>query len=320
VSDSTAFPLSVAPLSASPNTPSATASPASPATRIGVALGGGSARGYAHIGALAALERHGLAPDLVVGTSFGAIIGALYAAGLSPAQIAETATNVRLRDLWRVLDFGLHRAALFHGDRLEAYLDALLEGRHFSDLTRDFAVIATDLTSGERVALQTGPLARALRASASMPGVFAPVVWEDKRLVDGGLGSPMPLSTLEGYDVDLAIGIGVGLEGSESGAIRLAQRCLKAPWGQRVYLSLRDRPGDHPLRQLGRSFAHTLTAWQSVQMLSEEDLYVHAKPPIHWLNFHRAQDAIRAGEAALEEFIPRIQRALELASFPEREC
>lgn len=275
-----------------------------------MALGGGSARGYAHIGALAALERHDLAPDLVVGTSFGAIVGALYASGLSPLQIAETASSMRLRDLWRVLDFGLHRAALFSGDRLEGYLDALLDGRHFSDLGRELVVVATDLVSGERVALQTGSLARALRASASMPGVFSPVAWEGRQLVDGGLGSPMPLSTLEGHEVDVAIGIGVGLEGSESGAIRFARRCLKAPWGQRVYLSLRDRPGAHPLRGLGRSFAHTMTAWQTPHVLSEDALYVHAKPPINWLNFHQAELAISAGEAALEGFIPRIRQAM----------
>ena len=99
--------------------------------RIGVALGGGSARGYAHIGALSCLERHGFAPELIVGTSFGAIVGALYAAGLSPEEIAETANSVRWRDFSKVLDFGLHRAALFSGDKLESYLDELVEGRSF---------------------------------------------------------------------------------------------------------------------------------------------------------------------------------------------
>lgn len=284
--------------------------PAKP-LRIGVALGGGSARGYAHIGALASLERHALAPDLIVGTSFGAIVGALYAAGLSPAEIAQTAGELRLRDLHRVLDFGLHRAALFSGERLESYLDELLGGRHFSDLERELVVVATDLVSGKRVALQRGPLARALRASASMPGVFSPVVIDGRLLVDGGLASPMPLSTLEGHEVDIAIGIGVGLEGGDSGAIRFAQRCLKAPWGQRAYLRLRDHPGAHPLRQLGRSFAHTMTAWQTPYGLAEDALYIHAKPPISWLDFRRAELAITAGEVALDDFIPKIRLAME---------
>lgn len=279
--------------------------------RIGVALGGGSARGYAHIGALACLERHCLAPDLVVGTSFGAIVGALYAAGFSPSEIAAIASGVRLRDLSRLLDFGLHRAALFSGERLEAYLDELFEGRHFSDLERELVVVATDVVSGERVALQQGPLARALRASASMPGVFSPVEIDGRQLVDGGLGSPMPLSTLEGHEVDVAIGIGVGLEGTDSGALRFAQRCLTTPWGQRVYIMLRDRPGAHPLRQLGRSLAHTMTAWQTPYGLDDDALYVHARPPISWLNFRRADLAIIAGEAALEGFIPKIRQAVE---------
>jgi predicted acylesterase/phospholipase RssA len=278
--------------------------------RIGVALGGGSARGFAHIGALTCLERHGFAPDLVVGTSFGAIVGALYAAGRSPRQIALTANSVRWRDLSKVLDFGLHKAALFSGDKLEAYLDELLEGRGFADLQRSLVVVATDLATGERVNLASGSLARALRASASMPGVFSPVAIDGRLLVDGGIGSPIPLATLEGFDLDLALGIGAGLEGADSGALRFAQRWLGTRMGQRVHRRLRDHPGAHPMRQLGRSLAHTMTAWQTPQGLAEGALYVHTRPPISWLNFRGAEVAMTAGDAALETYMPRLREAL----------
>ena len=278
--------------------------------KIGVALGGGSARGFAHIGALACLERNGLTPDLVVGTSFGAIVGALYGMGLSPREIAETANGVRWRDLSRVLDFGLHKAALFSGDKLESYLDDLVGGRSFSDLERPLVVVATDLATGERVDLDSGPLARALRASASMPGVFSPVEIAGRFLVDGGLGSPIPLSTLEGHDLDIALGIGAGLEEADSGAIRVAQRWLTTRMGQRVHQNLRDHPGAHPMRQLGRSLAHTMTAWQTPQVLADGALYVHTKPPISWFNFRGAEVAMTAGDAALEGYLPTLHKAL----------
>ncbi len=280
--------------------------------KIGVALGGGSARGFAHIGALSCLERHGFVPDLIVGTSFGAIVGSLYAAGLTPKEIAQTANSMRWRDLSKVLDFGLHKAALFSGDKLEAYLDELVEGRDFSDLKRKLVVVATDLATGEPVNLSTGPLAKALRASASMPGVFSPVELDGRFLVDGGLGSPLPLATLEGYDLDIALGIGAGLEEADSGAIRFAQRWLTTWMGQHVHKTLRDHPGAHPMRQLGRSLAHTMTAWQTPQILSDEALFVHTNPPISWFNFRGAEVAMTAGDAALEGYIPRLKKALSV--------
>ncbi|HEX7021685.1 MAG TPA: patatin-like phospholipase family protein [Trueperaceae bacterium] len=284
---------------------------------IGVALGGGSARGYAHIGALRCLERNGLAPDVVVGTSFGALIGALYAAGLGIPELTRRATDVRRRDLLRqVPDFGLHKAALFRGDRLENYFDELVEGRNFADLACRFVVVATDVDSGERVLLNDGSLARALRASASMPGIFAPVEYQGRRLVDGGLGSPVPLDTLEEQDVDIAIGIGVGLESQDSAAIRLALRCLDTPWGARMYARMRDHEGSHPLRVLGRALAYSASAWRPEEISAGEALHVKARPPIGWLNFHKADQAIEAGEAALEAFLPTLREALQNSGGP----
>ncbi len=276
--------------------------------RIGLALGGGSARGYAHIGVLASLERHGLEPQIVVGTSFGALVGALYASGKDADALAEFATSQRTRDLVpQLMDFGLHKAALFRGDKLESYLDRLVEGRHFADLSREFAVVATDVDSGERVVLQEGSLARALRASATLPGIFAPVEIGGRRLVDGGLGSPVPVTTLEDFNVDLSLGIGVGMQGCDSASIRWALRCLKTPLGQRFYRGLRDSEGGHPLQVLGRAVAHTVNSWRG-QSVPEGAHHVQAKPPISWLNFHKATPAIRAGDDALEAYAPALLR------------
>ncbi len=284
--------------------------------RVGVALGGGSARGYAHIGALASLERHGFPPDIVVGTSFGAVIGALYAAGRSPADLRAEAAAMRRRDVFpHIADFGLHKGALFGGRRLEEYFDAMVEGRSFEDLGRFLVVVATDVDTGERVMLSSGALAPALRASASIPGVFAPAIVDGRRLMDGGIGSPVPLDTLRAFDVDLAIGIGAGMEAQDSRTIRAARRFLRTDVGQRLHRSLGQGTGRGVASRLGRALAYAADGWLT-EVDEQASLQVHTRPPIHWLNFHRAEAAIRAGDEALNSFMPRIRQAVDAAAVP----
>lgn len=284
--------------------------PPTPPVRIGVALGGGSARGYAHIGALASLERHDLAPSLVVGTSFGAVVGALYASGQGVERMTVEATRLRRRDVFpNVADFGLHKAALFDGRRLESYFDRMLEGRGFSDLQLPLVVVATDVDSGERVRIDSGPIAPALRASSALPGIFSPVELQGRRLVDGGIGSPVPLDTLDGFDLDLKVGIGAGVMCEESAGILFAQRMLRTRLGRRVHRALGSSVHDHSLARLGRALAITASAWLDPQDIADR-LHVQTRPPISWLNFHQAEAAIRAGEEALERFIPRLRSAI----------
>src|SRR5690554_6028357 len=225
--------------------------------RLGVALGGGSARGYAHLGALASLERNGLEPDLIVGTSFGAVVGALYATGRPIHDLKAEAEAMRRRDVFpHIADFGLHRAALFGGRRLEEYFDRLMEGRSFSDLKRRLVVVTTDIDSGEQVLLEEGSLAVALRASASIPGIFAPVHVNGRRLIDGGIGSPVPLATLADLDVQVAIGIGAGMEARDSRAIRFARNVLSTPTGRRFHAAAVTTPPKGALGRLGRALAY----------------------------------------------------------------
>ena len=277
--------------------------------RLGVALGGGSARGYAHIGALSVLEKHGFTPSVVAGTSFGAVIGALYATGQTPAQMKKIAEDTRRRDVIPfVTDFGLHKAALFSGDKLESYFESMLEGRSFSDLKRELVVVATDVDTGERVLLRDGSLAKALRASASMPGIFAPVEIAGRRLIDGGLGSPIPIDTLSMLGVDLAIGIGAGTTSDESTTIKNVQNILKTAWGKKLHQRLHYPGKTHAISRLGRGLAYTANTY--LVKPDQDSLQVHTNPPISWLHFHRAEQAIKAGEKALEAFIPKIQQAL----------
>lgn len=287
--------------------------------RVGVALGGGSARGYAHIGVLAALERRDLAPDVIVGTSFGAVVGALYALGHSPAMLRRDAERLRRRDvLPRLVDFGWHRGALFAGERLERVLRGWVGDARIEDLPRTFAVVATDVDTGERVVLREGPLALALRASTSLPGLFAPVAWRGRRLIDGGIGAPVPLGTLAGFDVDLAIGVGAGVEARDSGTLRFARRASASRLGRRVRAALRgagEVAGHRALPTLARALGITLDAWSAQSdalPLGEDDrVHVQTRPPIHWLRFDRAAEAIAAGDRAIERAWPRFGRWLD---------
>lgn len=280
---------------------------------IGVALGGGSARGYAHIGALAALERHGLAPGVLAGTSFGAVVAALYAMRRSPEELAAQAGLLRRRDVFpSVVDFGLHQAALFRGRRLEEYFDRLVDGRCFEDLDRELVIVATDADDGERVELRSGPLAPALRASSSLPGIFAPAVIDGRRLIDGGIGSPVPLRTLDGFDLALRIGIGAGADADDSGVIRWVRQAMGHPMGRRLHAVL-GRGGAGCVGSLARAVAWTAEGYAAASPVPD-DLQVHTRPPIHWLRFDRAADAIHAGERALERAAPRLLAALSEAS------
>jgi NTE family protein len=288
------------------------------APRIGVALGGGSARGYAHIGVLAALERRGLRPDVLVGTSFGAVIAALYALGHTPAQLREDAERMRRRDvLPRIVDVGLGRGALFAGRRLEAYFHGLVGDARIEDLPRTLAIVTTDVDTGERVVLRSGPLARALRASASLPGLFAPVAWEGRRLIDGGIGAPVPLSTLEGFDVDVALGVGAGVEARDSRGLRLARGAVRSGLGRRVRRACAgapDRRRAGAFGTLGRALALTMDAWgkacDALPAGEGGSVHVQTRPPIHWLRFDLAAAAIAAGDAAMDAAWPGVGRRL----------
>ena len=274
--------------------------------KIGVALGGGSARGYAHIGALATLEKHGIKPEVIAGTSFGSVIGAMYAGGKSPQEMAEIAKNMRRRDMFSsvMLDFGFHRAALFSGNGLESYYREIIGDINIEDLEKELVVVTTDIDSGERVLLRKGNLARALRASSSIPGLFAPVEIDGRRLVDGGLGSPIPFESLDGLDIDLAIGIGAGTTAEESSSIRYTKQILGSRLGQKLHRKLQNSSNDHAFSRLGRGLAYTANTY--LLEPNSHYLQVHTMPPIKWLEFEKAELAIEAGAKALEDFMPRI--------------
>lgn len=171
---------------------------------IGLALGGGAARGLAHIGVLKALEEMGIKPSYIAGTSSGSIIGALYAAGVSVAEMITAAHETAWRNLVRPV---VPRRSLVSANKMRAYLEQLLDNRTFDQLNIPFAAVAVDLISGEKVVLQEGSVAEAVVASCSIPGIFPPVKWQDRLLVDGGVLENVPFATVRSLGAEGIIAV-----------------------------------------------------------------------------------------------------------------
>jgi len=157
---------------------------------IGLVLGGGAAKGFAHIGVIKALEAQGIVPDLVIGSSAGAVVGALYAAGMSGFELQALAIPF---NEFQVSDWVLPDRGLIKGDALAKFINTAVGHRPLEKLPKKFGAVATDLASGESVVFRTGDTGTAVRASSSVPGVFQPVSIRGHEYVDGGLSSPVPV-------------------------------------------------------------------------------------------------------------------------------
>lgn len=161
--------------------------------KIGIALGSGGARGLAHIGVLEELNNMGIRPDVVAGTSIGSLIGAGYCTG-NLDEMHELVLDLDVRTLlFRYMDFGLPHSGLLEGKRINDLLETLMPEATFEGLEKPLRCIATDLKTGEEVVFATGKLQPAIRASISIPGVFAPARMDERFLVDGGLVNPIPV-------------------------------------------------------------------------------------------------------------------------------
>ena len=177
--------------------------------KIGLALGGGAARGLAHIGVLKVLERMGIVPQMIAGTSMGSIIGAIYAKELDVDSLEQYAMEWSRWKTAQLLDPALPRVGLIKGKKVEAILDTYLGEDNFSDLKVPFACVAVDIDTGEEIVIKEGLVASAVRASISIPGIFLPVEWDGRILVDGGLVNPVPVSTVREMGADFIIAVNV---------------------------------------------------------------------------------------------------------------
>ena len=176
--------------------------------RIGYALGGGGARGLSHIGVMKVLEEHGIYPDVIAGTSMGALVGALYASGLRAGDI-ERALRLDLRRLAMLADVTWSLSGLVKGKRVTAALESFLGDLTFADLKIPFACVARDIVNGQQIILRSGPVITAVRASISVPGLFTPVKVRGRYLVDGGLVNMVPVSTCRDMGAEYVVGVNV---------------------------------------------------------------------------------------------------------------
>ena len=205
------------PTAPSPSAPAAPTTPTTPApVKLGIALGGGAAKGFAHIGVIKMLEANGLAPAVVAGTSAGSVVGALYASGMDAFALQEKAVAL---DETRIRDLQLSSGGLLVGQKLEDYVNEQVRRRPLEQLPKPFVAVATRLEDGERTVFARGNTGQAVRASSSVPGVFQPVRIGRYQFVDGGIVSPVPVDAARqlGADVVVAVDISNKARGKSPG-------------------------------------------------------------------------------------------------------
>lgn len=299
--------------------------------RIGLALGSGSARGCAHIGILDALLEAGIEPDIVCGTSIGALVGAAYVAGQLPAlrQWVEAAT---WRDVASLFDVRLSGGGLIDGKRVKDLLRTLGIAAPIESYAKPFAAVATDLSTGREIWLKTGPIDDAVRASIALPGIFSPAALDSKWLVDGGLTNPVPVSVCRALGAEVVIA--VNLNGDLVGR-RFQDEAQLPPGpehvsGEFVHRMLNQLPA--PLQDQAAQIASRLLSkgpaapgyfdvlTNSINIMQDQITRSRlAGEPPHVLlvprladfglmEFNRAKEAIAEGRACVQQALPMLRR------------
>src|SRR5271168_3715163 len=254
-----------------------------PVRGIGLALGGGFARGYAHLGVLRVFEEEKIPVTFLAGSSVGSIMAAGYASGAGLTRMIAKCREIRFRDFarWRVSRFGLAC-----NDRLGVLVERFFQSKQIEDLRIPTAIVATDLGSGCPVVFREGNLTDAIRASCAFPGLFEPVQLGTRSLADGGLVAPVPTQAVRELGADIVVGVSVevqdGHAGSPTNIFQVMARAVSA--AQKQQMEIWERHADLVLRP----DVHTLA----------------------WDEFHRIDEAMEAGAAAAKRAVPQIRKML----------
>jgi len=174
--------------------------------KIALALGGGAARGFSHVGVIKALEAQGIYPDIIVGTSAGSVVGALYAGGFNGFELQKLAIQL---DESSISDWSIPDRGFFKGEALQSFINRTLANRPIEKLKKPFAAVATELQTGEMIVFRRGDTGMAVRASSTVPGVFQPVSINGHDYVDGGLVSPVPVKVARAMGADIVIAVDI---------------------------------------------------------------------------------------------------------------
>ena len=256
--------------------------------KLGLALGGGAARGFAHVGVIQVLEEAGLRPDFVTGTSAGSLVAALYASGRSGAQLQQVAEGMEEAAFtdWTLPIFS---RGLLRGEALGRYVNGQVGGKLIEQMPVSLGIVATDLNSGQGVLFQRGDTGTAVRASSAVPAVFLPVKIGTHEYVDGGLVSPVPVRYARQMGAELVIAVDIS----------------SAPEGN---------PADGQLQILLQTFAIMGKSINSFE-LREADLVVRpALVGVGSADFTARRRAIEAGRVAMQRLLPQLKAAIEAKS------
>lgn len=291
--------------------------------RIGLALGGGSARGWAHIGVIRALEEIGIRADIVAGTSVGALVGAAYAGGQLDA-FEQWVRRLTRKDVFSLMDFQLG-GGMLKGARLMEFFRAHFHDSRIEELSLPFAATATALQNGAEIWLRSGSTVDAVRASIALPALFTPVHHEGRWLVDGGLVNPVPVSLARAMEADVVIAVDLG---ADPGRTLRTPAIAESQAASRDWLRWLQASVGHMLPNAPSAAQAALPSLLSVVTTSIEIMQVRitrsrmaGDPPdalirprvahLGVLDFHHAATAIEAGRRAVEEARPALLSCLE---------
>jgi len=290
---------------------------------IGLALGAGAARGWSHIGVLRELAAQGIYPDIVAGTSIGAVVGGCYAAGRLD-EIEAFARSLTRRRVFTLMDLSFSGASLITGERLKSALEQELDGFQIEDLPIPFAAVATEVGTGHEVWLQRGGLALAIRASYALPGIFEPVRVGDRWLFDGALVNPVPVTVCRALGAEFVIAVNVTADTMyRARVIRdeavMAKEADAGPFGDKPDMSFVDRilpryfdrrPGEAP--NVATAMIDAFNIIQDRILRSRlagdpPDATITARmQDIGMFDFHKAEQLIDVGRAAAKRALPNI--------------
>jgi len=289
--------------------------------KIGLALGAGGARGWAHIGAIHALNEQGIRPDIVCGTSMGSLVGAAYAAG-ELERLQEWALTLGWRDVFGLMDFTWH-GGLIRGKRLFEFMRARFGLQDIASLPLPYGAVATELATGREVWLREGHVLDAVRASIAIPGVFAPVLRDGELLVDGALVNPVPVSMCRALGADIVIAVDLGWAKLGYYRERARQQADeaepgKAAWWSR-FLPAREAEIADESPHMPSALAVFFSSFDIMQVrvgrsrLAGEPadaLITPILPDFAMMDFHRAREAIDEGKAAAERARPVLEHLI----------
>jgi NTE family protein len=276
--------------------------------KLGLALGGGSARGLAHAGVLKVLDEAGLKPDVIAGTSMGAVVGAMYAAGMSGAELEQIALTYDTRELTGLTEVALGKGAMLSGEKAEAFLAQHMPAT-FEELGLPFGCVATDLVRGTCAHFTSGNLVACVRASSSVPLAFLPVRVGDSLYVDGFLTDPVPVALARELGAEVVVAVSVLGSGTvvlgdedhkDSGIIRDLHAALKG-----------EQEGPRHPSALGVMSASVEVAERAIAAPSLEDADLVVEPAVaQYASFEyaRAPEIVAAGEEAARAALPKIRR------------